>query len=102
MARTLTVSKRLNLGSVDGNIVEADITSYATGGESIKASELGLESTGTPDVFAISTQTNDVLFRHDRANDKLLAIVASTGLEVAAATAVGKLRLLAIATQRGG
>lgn len=92
--------KPINFGSENGVFLRLDITSYATNGESVTAAILGLETSATPRIIsalpAEPAQATDVYFIHDRANNKLKAHVASTGLEVANATDLGEVSILAI------
>lgn len=96
--------KPMSLGSEEGVRLRLDITSYATGGESITPTILGLDSAAVPHlVSAIPSepaQATDLYFIHDRANNKLLAHVASTGAEVANTTDLGVVSITAIADKK--
>lgn len=94
MASTITARTPVNFGSKNGATLLLDITSYPTNGESITPAILGLESGSVPTILAaIPTETADVIFMHDRANNKLVATVASTGAEVANAVDLGIVEL---------
>lgn len=96
MTSTVAAGSRrhINFGSENGVRVRLDITSYSTGGESITPTVLGLETTAVPHIVgAIPVETADVIFQHDRANNKLIATVASTGAEVAATVDLGEIEL---------
>lgn len=93
--------KPMSLGSEEGVRLRLDITSYSAGGESITPTILGLDSAAVPHlVGAIPVETSDVIFRHDRANNKLIATVASTGAEVAGAVDLGEVSLTVIADKK--
>lgn len=93
--------KTMSFGSEEAVRCRLDITSYATNGESITPTILGLESAAKPVlVTAIPIETADVIFLHDRANNKLKATVASTGAEVANTTDLGEVQLVVLADKQ--
>lgn len=83
MALTVSVVHRTVFGN--DRVVVADVTfdsSYATGGESLTASDLGFPS---GQIFHVSTPaTNGAnIFAFDHAASKIKAFVTTTGVEVA-------------------
>lgn len=99
MTFTTLERRPVNLGSRNGVIMRIDITSYSTGGEALTPAALGLESASVLTLFAQPSepaQNSDQVGYWDRANDKLLIDVASTGAEVASATDLGTWEILAI------
>lgn len=95
MASTL-IKKGNYLSNLHARLIVLDVTSYPTGGESITNAILGIEGTAKPFIFATPIETSDVIFRHDRTNNKLIATVASTGAQVANLTDVGEIELLVV------
>lgn len=94
MTSSILAREPISFGSKSGVRCRLDITSYSTGGETMAPALLGLESGSVPHVLgAIATEEDDVHFVHDRANNKLKAIVSSTGAEVAGAVDLGEVEL---------
>lgn len=96
MALTITIEDssptlRLNRGTGDGDIIVVDCliqfdASYATGGETLAASDLDSGATSVAQVpFAVSSDGANYLV-WDKAGGLLLAHVVATGAEVAATT----------------
>lgn len=100
MASTKIASQKLSLGNVEGVHIRLDITSYPTNGESITPTILGLEGAGKPRLLGnpIPLETLDLGFLYDRTNQKLKAVVLSTGLEVANGTDLGEIEFTAISS----
>ncbi len=96
MTSTLANRQPCNVGSLRGLIVDIDITSYPTNGESVTPAILGLEGSQVPTILVIGTEGLDAHLVHDRANNKLKAVVSSTGAEVANTTDIGTFRLLVL------
>lgn len=96
MASSLANRSPCNVGSLRGVVVDIDITSYPTNGESVTPAILGLEGSQVPTIQVTGTEGLDVVLVHDRVNQKLKAFVASTGAEVANTTDIGTFRLVAL------
>lgn len=96
MASTITNRTPINCGSARGVLLTLDITSYPTNGEAVTPTILGLEGSSAPRIFVTSSETLDVHLVHDRANNKLKAVVSSTGAEVANTTDLGTFELLVL------
>lgn len=99
MARTLTVIGEVShiLGDLRARIIEMDVTSYAAGGESITAAELGMSRIDKIDGenVGVGAGPRDAYLVRDLVNSKMMVFVASTGLEkAAAATATFRLIVL--------
>lgn len=80
--------------------IRLDTTSYSTGGEDVSASVLGIEGDNVLSLQATASepaQDSNHVYYWDRANDKLIIDVGSTGAEIAAATNVGTTELWVIA-----
>ena len=84
-------------GDVRAVFLRADITSYTTGGDALAKANHGLERVDTVLITGSEITTaaiKDHGLMWDRANGKLLAVVLSTGVEVAAAVDLGEHELL--------
>lgn len=98
--------KTMSFGSEEAVRLRLDITSYPTNGESITPTILGLESSAVPVIVAAygvepaQADNNLVHFVHDRANNKLKAIVCSTGVELANGEDLGEVELIFLADKQ--
>lgn len=77
-------------------IVDVDITSYTTGGESFAASDVSLLQIETISAVNIDTAQLDRGLVWDVTNAKLMVVVLSTGLQLAAAADGGKWRVVCV------